>query len=423
MSELALSGIRVIDIAQVVSGPMATKLLGDMGAEVIKIESGFAYDTNRGMLKPEPGEALYPDNVPGDRPYNRAVSFSLVNRNKYGASLDLTKPEGLEVFKRLVKKSDVLLENWAAGVAERLGVGYEEMEKVKPDIIMVSMSGFGRGGPESNYRAFGVTQLQMSGLGYLYGYEDAPPLRSPMSPGDPIAAFYGASAALMALRYRRRTGKGQHIDLSQRETMTHFLGEAILDYVMNHRVAAAMGNHHAWIAPHGCYPCKGDDMWIVISISSDEEWLRLCQVARAEWADDERFSTPLKRWRNQMELDKMLSEWTAQHEHYELMHMLQGVGVAAEAVLTSKEIFSDPHLKERGYFENITHPEIGTYPYPGMEFRLSKAPGVVRMPAPCFAQHNDYVFGELLGMDSEEIAQLIEEQITGPVPLRSVEDQ
>ena len=214
------------------------------------------------------------------------------------------------------------------------------------------------------------------------------------------------------------TGKGQYIDLSQIEALTCMIGEAIVDWSMNKRTQPRRGNRHPFMAPHGCYRCRGEDEWVTIAVSSDEEWRRFCEAtSNEEWAKDERFSDTLSRWKNQDDLDKLIEEWTLKWDHYEVMHTFQAAGIASGPVLSPAELLADPHLKERGFFETLTRAEVGTHPYPGVYANLSKTPGSLRWPSPCLGEHNKYVLGELLGMSQEEIQSLVDDQIIGTEPL------
>lgn len=421
MSRLPLEGIRIISHGIVYTGTAAATMLADMGPEVIRVESIQRFPTwTRGfMARPPKGMAAYygyVDNDPGEKAWERFYTFHAMNRNQYGITLDLSRPKGVEIYKRLVKLSDVVVENFAQGVMDRLGIGYSMHREVKPDIIMISASGLGTEVPYKGYSTFGPNIGAIAGMMALRGYPgDDMKIRNPVPVwSDNVAAGTLAFAALVALHYREKTGKGQFIDLSQAETMLPHMGEAIMDYTMNQRVAKPMGNRDPSMAPHGCYRCRGDDKWVTIAISSDEEWEAFCQaVGNPPWTKEERFGDVLGRLANQDELDKLIEEWTITHDRYEVMHILQKVGVAAGPVVTPSDLYSDPHLKERGFFKEVTHREAGTHLYPGMCFKYSKTPADVRIPPNCLGEHNEYVYGEILGMSREEIAELEEEQLIG----------
>ncbi len=389
------------------AGPFATELMAQMGAEVIKVESIQAMDGWRGSIAAAGVE----------RPWETAAPFNSVNHSKYDVTLDLNNLKGVEVFKRLVKIGDVVVENYTPRVMKNFGLDYSALSEVNPAIIMLSMPGYGTTGPWKDYVAFAFLVEETAGIPSITGYPDGPPMLMGASQADSIAGLNGAFAILTALEYRRKTGKGQYIDLSQVEALTCLMAEPIIDYSMNKRIWPRRGNQHPSMAPHGCYRCQGEDDWVTIAVSSDEEWRRFCEATgNQEWAKDERFSDTLSRWKNQDELDKLIEQWTLKRDHYEAMHTLQAAGIASGPVLSQAEVLADPHLKERGFFETMTRAEVGTHPYPGVYAKFSKTPGSFRWPSPCLGEHNEYVLGELLGMSKEEIAQLTDEHIIGNMP-------
>ena len=411
MPGMVLERIRVIDATSAWAGPLATQILGDLGAEVIKVESIQRLDSWR---------LFNPIRHTEEGWWERAANYNSVNRNKYNVTLDLTNPRGAQIFKRLVKIGDMVVENYSPRVMSNFGLDYSVLKELNPSLIMISFPGWGMTGPWRDYVGFAATIEQLAGVPQLTGYADGGPmtLSGAMAIGDPVGGFTGAFALLMALQHRRRTGRGQHIDLSQNEALSTLLGDAIMDYTLNRKVQGRRGNRHPFMTPHGCYRCRGEDKWAVIAVSSDEEWVRLASaMGNPGWAKDERFADSLGRWQNQDELDKLIEEWTSQHSHYEVMTILQAAGIAAAPVVSPPELQSDPHLNERGFFENITLPQVGTHPYPGMFFKMSKTPGRVRLPPPRLGQHNEYVLGELLGMTQDEMAQLAEEKIIGTRPI------
>ena len=419
MSTLPLEGVRVVDLSMWFAGPMASRLLADMGAEVIKIESLRHIDPWRGpVVRTEKLDSRFPVKIESERPYNCAAGFNLQNRNKYGITLDLDTPQGKEVFKKLVRISDVVLENFSPRVMVNLDLDYPVLKEINPQIIMMSLPALGRTGPDKDHIAFGQSIDCMSGMAYLTGYiGEEPMLQSGLSYGDPLSGMNAAFAIIAALRYRHRSGKGMHIELSQVEAIISFNADAVMDYTMNKKVRERMGNRHPSMAPHGCYRCRGEDEWVVIAIPSDAAWQRFCQVVgQPSWAEDTTFSDMLGRYEHQDELNRLLEAWTLKHDHYEVMRILQQAGVPAGPVLDGKELVEEPHLNEHGLFEMVTHPEAGTHPYIGMYAKFSKTPGSIRMPAPCLGEHNQYVFGELLGLSQEEMVQLEEEGIIGTKP-------
>lgn len=421
MSKLPLEGIRVIDHGIVYTGPAATTILADMGAEVIRIEpikvlSAFT----RGLrVHPVLYDGLapgYPNGDPGKRPWDRWFQLHALQRNKHAATLDLSRPKGVEIYKRLVEKSDVVLDNFAPGVMDRLGIGYEALKAVTPELIMLSASGYGASGPYEGYAAFGASLGAITGMASLRGYPgDDITVRSPGQVwSDNVAGTTAVFAVLTALFYRNRTGKGQFIDLAQAESFLPHMGESIMEYTMNGDVPEAIGNGHAFMAPHGCYRCNGEDRWVVIAVSSEPEWHDFCELMDTpDWTKEEKFSSTANRHQNQEELNEYITNWTIDKDPFELMHQLQKAGIAASPVCKQSDLYADPHLKERGFFEEIDHREAGQIRVPGMGFKYSKTPLTFRLPAACLGEHNDYVFRELLGLSEEEIAQLEEENYIG----------
>jgi crotonobetainyl-CoA:carnitine CoA-transferase CaiB-like acyl-CoA transferase len=428
----ALAGLRVIDLSQIFAGPYATKLLADMGAEVIRVECAARSGRGGALPRMKPGGAFgasFPDGDTGERSYNRFAYYNEVNRNKYAITLDLTKSLGVEVFKRLVRISDVVVENFTPRVMKNFGLDYPVLRMTNPQIITISLSGYGQDGPYRDYVTYGEGIEAMVGLSQLTAYPDGEPLKPGVAYADATSGLHAAFAILAALHYRRLTGMGQYIDLAMREAVTPILGEAIMNYTMNKRAAKPMGNRHPVMAPHGCYRAQGKDRenkkegaWIAIAVSSDEEWSAFCHaMGDPPWTRDEKFASRSGRLANREELDRLIGEWTSGYDHIELMNMLQGSGIKAGAVFNISELAHDPHLNERGFFEELSHPEAGTHLYPGVSWRMSRTPGRLRLPAPCFGEHNRYVFGELLGMSDEEVSRLADEGVSASEPLPYLE--
>jgi len=428
VGRLPLAGIRVLSHGFVYTGTAAATMLGDMGCEVIRVESIQRFPSwTRGSMARPPREVArhfgYADNEAGERPWERFYSFHATNRNQYGITLDLGRSEGVELYRSLVRISDVVLENFAPGVMERLGIGYAALEEVKPEIVMVSASGLGATGPYKDYSMFGPNVEAIAGMMALRGYpDDDMTVRNPAPVwSDNIAASTLAFAVLAALYYRQRTGKGQHVDLSQAETVLPHMGEAIMDYTLNGRVARPMGNRDPLMAPHGCYRCRGDDRWVTIAVPSDEQWRALCKaMGSPAWSEEERFYEVAGRLAHQNELDERIGEWTIERDRHEIMQLLQKLGVPAGPVLTPADLCSDPHLQERGFFREVTHRETGTHRYPGMSFKFSRTPADIRIPPNCLGEHNEYVYGGLLGLSGEEIAELERQQLIGDTYLPEV---
>ena len=296
---------------------------------------------------------------------------------------------------------------------ERFGLDYESVKEVNPNIIYVSLTALGSDGPLKDYVMYGRPQVYMSGLAEVTGYPDQPPHPINISWGDPVGAHHALFATLSALHYRKKTGQGQLIELSQWEGMINISPENILDYTMNKRIRKRHGNRHEFMAPHNSYPCSGGDLkWVTIALTDDKEWDALCKVmGNPEWSKDEEFSDSLSRWQNQEELDNHIEQWTMNYTPYEITEMLQKVGVAAFPSLSNRDLVEDPHLNERGFFEEWDHPEIGKRKYDGLLWKMSKTPGKINRRAPLVGEHNDYVFGELLGMSQDEINKLIDKKV------------
>jgi len=387
---LPLEGIRVIELATAWAGPVATRLLADMGAEVIKIENPDRPDFSRG----------WPPFAEGVRGTDRSGYFAIYNRGKKDCALDLKNREELEAVKRLVKISDILIENFAPGVMDRLGLGYSELSKIKPDFIMVSLSGFGATGPDRDALAFGPILEPYAGISSLLGYPEDPPLPCGMAVSDHTAAIAAAIAAMVALHHRNKTGEGQHIDLSEVESLLVCMPEAIMEFTMNRREPVPMGNRDEVMVPHGCYRCKGEDKWIAIAVSNDEEWQNLCQDMNIpKLAEDERFNDGFRRWKNRIELDKIIADWASMQAHIELMHKLQAANITAGPVYSGEELYNDPHLRAREFFVEINHPEVGRRELPGVFAKLSETPGAIRGYDPLLGEHTDWVLHELLASD------------------------
>ena len=407
-----LQGIRVLEMGQLIAIPFAMKLLADMGAQVIRLESTRRLESYR-------SDSVYRNDVEGEF-WNRGANFYEQNRNKLGITLDLGRREGLEILRRLIAISDVFAENFTPRVIGNFGLEYAELSQIKPDIIMVSSTGYGFDGPWANFGATGPATEGASGLAYTTGYQDGPPVMAEIPYVDYTAGEHTVFAVMTALMSRLRTGRGQFIDVSQTQAAAATIPEALLDYSANGRLPTRMGNGDPVMSPHGCYPCAGEDRWIAIAVSADAEWRGLCEVlGRRELAGDGRFSGALARWRNREELDGIIGEATAGWDAHRLMHALQAAGVAAGAVLDSKDLLFDPHLRERGFYEvSRHHPSTGMppLPYASRPWRLSETPAVPPKAAPLMGEHNEFVLLELLGMSEGEVRRLEDEGIIGYAP-------
>ena len=407
-----LQGVRVVEMGQLIAIPFAMKLLADMGAQVIRLESTRRLESYR-------SDSVYRNDVAGEF-WNRGANFYEQNRNKLGITLDLGRPAGLEILRRLIAVSDVFAENFTPRVIRNFGLEYDALRRVKPDIIMVSSTGYGFDGPWANFGATGPATEGASGLAYTTGYAGGPPVMAEIPYVDYTAGEHTVFAVMTALMHRLRTGEGQFIDVSQTQAAAATIPEALLDFSVNGRTPTRTGNADPVMAPHGCYPCAGEDRWIVIAVSSDSEWLGLCEVlGRDDWAADGRFSGALSRWRHRDELDGMIGEVTASRDAHRLMQALQAAGVPAGAVLDSKDLLFDPHLQERRFYEVVSHhPSTGMppLPYAGRPWKLSETPAVPPVAAPMMGEHNGFVLRELLGLAESELRKLEEEGVIGYAP-------
>ncbi len=411
-TRLPLEGIRVLDLGMFWAGPFAGKWLADAGAEVIKIESCSHPDNLRILAR-----GGYPDGEPGERPWNRSGMINERNRNKLGVALEMGTDEGRDLFRRLVAISDVVIENFSTRVMRRWELDYPHLREINERIILASIYSQGATGPESGFVSYGGTLEQLAGLTYMTGYPNEMPAVMTVQLPDPVGGAMAAGLILAALRRRRLTGEGAHIDVSQRENVTALLGQQVLDYSMNGRVTERAGNRDPHMAPHGCYRCEGEDAWVTVAVGSDEQWAGLCRaIGRPELAGDERFATVLGRHEHHDELDAIISEWTTGRSKFEAMDELQREGVAAGAVNTAADLYADRHLEARDYWEPADDPDAGRQLYPGRPMRLSKTPLSTRTPTPTLGQHNDYVFGGLLGLGADELAGLHERGIIGTEP-------
>jgi benzylsuccinate CoA-transferase BbsF subunit len=400
MNQSALKGVRVADFGHVLAGPYGSMLLGALGAEVIKIET-----------RKRPDEQRIQHGAGASPGYESSSNFFEINLNKLSVSIDLSTDKGSELARTIVSVSDIVMENMRPGVMDKLGLGYKDLVKVKPDIIMLSLSGYGATGPYRGYTAYAPCFSCFGGQAHLAGYEDAEP-NTLTSSCDSRAGTAGAFAILMALNIREETGEGQYIDLSSSELLNAMIGDQMMDYSMNHRSPSRTGNHDAIMAPHNCYRCKGNDRWISIAVANDEEWQGLCEaMGNPDWTNDPAFSTTNRRWKNQNRLDHRIQEWTINLGHYELMELLQRHGVAAMPSFKAKDLFSDPHILARRGVVEIEHPVLGTRKTIAPPWKLSETPAEVVRTAPLLGEHNNYVFCDVLGMSHEELDQLVEEKI------------
>lgn len=393
-----LQGVRIADFTVHAAGPFSTHMLALMGAECIKIESNRRLDVFR---RPHPV-------------YGRmeAASFSQVAGNKKSILLDLKHPRAVELAKRLVAVSDIVCESFRPGVMDRLGLGYDVLKSIRPDVVMVSISACGQTGPERSYAGYAPLFGATGGVGTLTGYADGPPveLRHVM---DHSTGLNAAAAMLSAFYHRKKTGRGQHVDLAAREVATSFIGDALLQQVMTGRSPGRQGNdaYGEW-APHNVYPCAGKDNWISIAVTSEVEWQRFAVAAgRTDWLNDPAYSDRDARWHNRAALDIQIADWTRTQTREVLTGHLQQAGVAAFPSCTTQDIVDDPHLNARGAICTLEAPDGSPRKVVGPPWRFSTTPGAMERWTPALGQHNQEIFGDLLGLSGEEISALVRDRV------------
>lgn len=401
MGKKALEGVKIADFGWVVVGPVTTKILSDYGADVIKIEGRTRADYLR-FTRP------FKDGIQG---VDRGGDFNQYSAGKKSLALNLSHPKGKEIAKRLAAWADVVTENFAGGAMNKLGLGYEDMRKVNPAIIMLSSCMQGQTGPHSQHPGFGWHLAALSGFSNIAGWPD----RFPAEIGpytDHLAPRFNAIMILAALDHRDRTGKGQYLDMSQFENGVQFMTPLVLDYVVNKRIAQRIGNRLEYAAPHASFRCRSTDRWCAISVFTDREWKDFCTViGNPLWTSDKKFATLLGRKNNEDELERLIECWTVQHSSEEIMALMQAEGVAAGTVNTPEDLLDkDPQLKQRRVFREVAHPEVGKYKVPGPPYVLSKSVNEVKR-APLLGEHNESVLKEVVGLSEDEIAELVVEGV------------
>ena len=425
---LPLQGIRVAEITVVWAGPHVTQLLGEWGADVIRIEpANRVQPFTRGMERvPTPEQARelvargapvgYPDTDPGLDPWNRSAAFNSHARNKRSMTCDIMTPEGRAAVLRLVAKCDVLVENNVPETIDKAGLDWPTLAAVNPRLVMLRMPAFALEGPYRNFRAFGLHVEAMIGHTMLRGYPNASPeILSESLASDGISGVQGALAVMMALRHRQRTGKGQLIELPLTEGFLPTLGEFVLDAAMNGRDAAGLGNSHRRHAPHNVYRCAGDDDWIAIDVGSDQEFAALCGVlALDDLPGDARFATAAGRRDNLAALDARISAATVERDKEQLFHALQAAGVCAAPTHNAVQALADPQLNARGFFEELpTGDERREHRYPGLMFRMAHTPNRLRTPPARLGEHDREIYRDLLGYSETEFQALRQRGLVG----------
>lgn len=403
MDRNVFSGLRIVGFSWAMVGPLTMKFFADYGATVIRVETAKRPCVSR-------TSPPYKDGKPG---LNRSGYFNHFSANMYSMALNMKHPKGLDVAKRLIGKSDVVMENFTPGVMEKWGLGYEDLKGIKRDIIMVRQNGFGKGGSYENLGAFGMILAAMAGIPNFIGWPDREPL--PVGVGaytDCISPRYAAAALIAALDHRDKTGQGQLIELAQFETAISFILPAVHDFVANGREPVRMGNSSPHACPHGVFPCKGDDAWCAIAVFDNEQWEGLCRAMnQPEWIQDPGFNTLLGRKSKEETIHNRIRDWTGRFTAEEVMMTLQEKGVPAGGVKNAGEVYEDPQLKTRNLFWKMDHGEIGPFTHLGTGFELSKTPGRPYRPSPGIGEHTEYVCSEILGLSDEEFIMLLQDGV------------
>lgn len=417
MTKLPLEGIRVVEMTVVWAGPYCTSFLADLGAEVIRVEALDSFAPLTRGVQAHPTEAGlqnlplfmggYPNLQPGERPWNRCPVFNAHARNKLSMTVDLSQPQGMETVKDLIKTCDVFVENNVVDRMDQLGIDYDMLKGLNDDIIMLRMPAYGTTGPYRDFRALGVHIEGVIGHSLLRGYSDMDPSgNTPVYMADAAGGSHGAFAVLAALHHRRRTGKGQYIELGQAEDATPMTGQFFMDYTMNGRSAGTMGNRHP-TSLQGCYRCLGEDAWVCITIDTDADWRAFTYVlGRPDWSVDPRFAHGPGRLEHQDEIDGHIGSWTADMDKYEVMRALQAAGVAAGPVIDQSDAYADPHLEARGMFQGAEQEDTGVHRYPRAPYKMSETPPDIHRGPVRLGQDNEYVYKTILGYSDARYAQL-----------------
>ncbi len=412
-----MEGVRALELSEIWAGPFCGSLMGDMGAEVIKIES--IQRIARGPIKTNSPSGDYPDNDPGEQPWNRQSNFNGTNRNKLGITLDLGTSKGVETFKELASISDIIFCNYARRVMENFGLGYESIRKIKPDIIYMLMPGYGNSGPYKDYRSMGMAIDAITGHSHLRGYPELDhSSNSLVHHPDAVAGVHGVAALSTALIHKTRTGEGQLIDMSQAESFMTHLGEIFLEYQMTGIPRERSGNRSHNFAPQGVYRCVGEDEWVSISVCDESQWNKFRKLLGLSESVYSSFNTWEKRIENHDKLDKIINQWTGEKNKHDVMIELQKYGIPSGAVLNcGPDTYENQHLNQRDFFELVDHPQAGIFPMSRGIFRFADVDLADQSPSPGLGEHNTEILENLLGVSGETIKNMELEEIIGTVPL------
>lgn len=398
MNNQPLKGIRVADFGQIVAMPFTAQILGWLGAEVILVETKHRLTTR-----------AWPPFAEAEPGVNRSGGFNTINNTKLGCTLNLREPQGMELAKRLISISDIVAENYSTGTMERMGIGYQDMQRLRPDVIYLSLGAFGRTGPMKDLAGFHSVINLFSGLAAVTGHTGSHPrILGGIFP-DPFSGCYCVLSILEALYHRAKTGEGQYIEVSMTEALATLLPEAVMEYSLNGKEAERVGNKHKDKSPHDIFRCKGNQRWVAISVDGSSQWQTLCLVMEhPEWRQDPRFAGDDNRQKNQDQLTPLIEAWTVSKSPEEVAGLLQSAGVAATPVMDSDEVLADPHMIERGFVTQVEHQETGSRPMGTVSWAIDgERPSNFR-PAPLLGEHNQYVFCNLLGLSEEEVNGLVE---------------
>jgi len=394
----ALKGIKIADFSWTGVGPGTARYFADHGATVVKVENSDHPDILRVT-------APFKDDIPG---VDRGSYWANYNCNKFGVTLNVNKPEGKAIAKKMIQWADIFIESFTPGVIRRMGLDYESVKDLNPGLIYASTSQMGQTGPYAHYSGFGIQAAAIAGFADITGWPDLAPDTPFLSYTDFVAHRYLITSLMVALLHRKKTGKGQYIDQSQSESGLQFLIPPILDYEVNGAIWTRNGNRDPYAAPHGAFRCVGEDRWCVIAVFRDEEWQILCRImGRAELAHDPRYATLSKRKENEGEVERIVEEWTMNLAAETVMHTLQEAGVAAGLVETAEDMHNDPQLRHRHHFWIFDHPGFGLHTVEAPAFQFSKTPAQQYRRAPCMGEHNEYVCTQILGMSDEEFVEML----------------
>jgi crotonobetainyl-CoA:carnitine CoA-transferase CaiB-like acyl-CoA transferase len=405
---LPLEGIRIVDFTAYWAGPLPTAIMADLGAEVIKVESIQRPDMFRIVA------------IPGDpaEVYELSPPFNATNRNKLGLTLDLARPDGVRLFKELVKRSEAVVQNYSPRVMPQLGLSYESLRQVNPAIVMTSVSGFGQEGPWRDYVSFAAIGEALSGISGLSGYTGEGALIHGVGVSDPFAGYLAAFATLAAVHHARATGEGRHVDVSQLEASMQYIADALIEFEFTGRPRERATSDDSAMAPHGAFPARGEDAWVALSVATEEQWRALlAAMNNPQWASDARFATPLLRRHNREALHERVAEWTVRFDRHELARDLQSRGIPAAPVLAPSDLVKDRGLESAGFFQCVEHKTAGRHPYPSFPARIDGEHPPIRRVGPMLGEDNRYVLSKILGLSDAEISRLEAAKIIGTRPL------